>query len=119
MPSEASCLMVSLVSTFMGPLAAGVGGMVMLRWRSGRSVVGGGDLKCLRMGHDTDVEVWPWAAFGLPWAMHKKQDGGQSHPRPLCLLACGQLKWWRASWWAPPHLLHTTRSLCHRQRSTV
>ena len=119
-PSAANCLISSLVSTDMGPPAAGVGGIVVRRCRTGGSVDGGGERECFRIGHETEVDVWPWAALGLPWAMHKKQDGGQSQPRPLCLvLAWGQLKWWRASLWAPPHLLHTTRSLWRRQRSTV
>lgn len=65
------------------------------------------------------MDVWPCAALWLPCTIHRKYEGGQSHLQPLCLFECGQLKWWRASWWAPPHLLHTTRSLWRRHRSTV
>lgn len=66
--------MLLLVRTCMGLSALGVGGIVVLRWRLGGagmmsagSVVG--SLKCLRMGHVTEVDVCPLAALWFPWAM--------------------------------------------------
>ena len=58
--------------TVIGALAPGVGGMVVLRARVGvvvvvlPSVSAEGSWKCLRMGQVTDIDVWPWAAFGFP-----------------------------------------------------
>ena len=46
-----------LVITSIGTAAAGVGGMVVLRARSVGSAMG--SRKCLQMGQETDVEVWP------------------------------------------------------------
>ena len=98
-PSAESCRMSDPERTVMGVLAPGVGGMVVLHSWVG-AVVGVlpsmsvvGRQKCLRIGQVTEVEVWPWAAFGFPCAMQRKQDGGQSHPRPLWQLLQGQLKW--------------------------
>ena len=53
-PSAESCLMSVLERTVIGPSAPGVGGMVVLRaWL----VLSKGRQKCLRMGHETEVEV--------------------------------------------------------------
>ena len=71
-PLAESCRMSDLERTVIGALAPGVGGMVILRARVGAievvlpSVSRVGSRKCLRMGQVTDVDVWPWAAFGLP-----------------------------------------------------
>ena len=58
-PSADNWRMSVLVSTFMGLLVAGVGGMVVLRARSGWVLTSVGRQKCLRMGHEAEVDVWP------------------------------------------------------------
>ena len=124
-PSTERWQMSSPERTFIGAFAPGVSEMVVLCCRV---VVRGGILpsrsavgrqKCFQIGHITEVNIWPSAPFWFPCPIHRKQDRGQSQPQPLCLLLFGQLKWWSASWCAPPHLLQTTRSLCWQQQLTV
>ena len=116
-PSADDWRMSSPMRRVIGVSAPGVGGMVMLHSQvmgtvgilpAGSAVC---RQKCFLIGQVTEVEVWPWAALWFPCAMQRKQDGGQSHPLPLCLSLQGQLKWCKVSWWVPPHLLQTTRSL--------
>ena len=109
----------------MRPSTPGVSGIVVLRWQVVSVIrmmpLGSvmGSRKCFLMGHVMDVKVCPCAALLFPWAMHRKQDWGQSQPLPLWQSFQGQLKWWRVSWWAPLHLLQTTKSLCQWHLSTV
>lgn len=94
-PSAESWRISALVRTFMGVSLAGVGGIVVLQVRSVGILPTGsavGRRKCFRIGHVTKVDVCPWAALWFPWAMQRKQDGGQSQPLPLCRLLRGQLK---------------------------
>ena len=71
-PSADNCQMSDPERTIMGLLAPRVGGTVVLRSRVGAvvgvlpSVSTVGRRKCLRIGHVTEVEVWPWAAFRFP-----------------------------------------------------
>lgn len=88
-PSAESCQMSDLERTVMGALVPGVGGMVVLRSQVGTttgvlpSVSVVGRWKYLWMGQLTEVDVCPWAAFGFPCAIQRKQDRGQSQPWPL------------------------------------
>ena len=97
-PSADSCQISSPVSKVIGVSAPGVGRIVVLRSCDGAPVgmlpTGSaiGNRKCLRIGHSMEVKVCPCAALWFPCAMHRKHDGGQSHPHPLCLSDLGQLK---------------------------
>ena len=70
----------------IGLSAPGVGGTVVLRSQVAgwAGVVGSGPIiggqKCLRIRHSTEVDVCLCAALWFPCAMHRKQEGGQSHP---------------------------------------
>ena len=97
-PLADSCQMSDPERTIMGASAPRVGGMVILQLRliDAAGMLPSGSAvrrqKCLQIGQVTEVDVCPWAAFGFPCAMQRKQDGGQLHPWPLCRSLRGQLK---------------------------
>ena len=103
-PSADNWWMSSPVRRVIGLSAPGVGGTIVLcsqvegfaGMMPSRSAIG--RRKCFLIGHVTEVDVCPWAALWFPCAMHRKQEGGQSHLWPLCLSLLGQLKWCKASW---------------------